>query len=150
MLFPSKKYQGILRNCVLNLKSCSPEDQVQISEYIEKNLTDLMEGLELDDRVSHDDDAFIKALRRYPEDSIAANYINLWNTLNELGASDFPLSELSTFIDSAVLSFSQHFVQPNSREFATEMADEDIVKCMFKGICATFNKAINKINKILH
>lgn len=144
-----EKYSEKLRNCVSELEHCSPETQVQVSEYIEKYLTDFMEAFELDERVSQEDDAFIEALRGYPEGSIAAHYKNLWTTLNGLESSELRLAELSTFIDSAVMAFSEQFVESNRREFSVEMADEDIGPCMFEGIRATFNKAMDKINEAL-
>jgi hypothetical protein len=144
-----EKYSGKLRDCASELEHCSPEIQVQVSDLIGKFLADFMEAFDLDDRVSREDDDFIEALRRYPEDSIAAHYRQLWDTLNELESSNLPLAELSIFIDSAVMNFSQQFVESNSREFAPEMAHADIGPCMFEGIRSTFNKAMDKINEVL-
>lgn len=144
-----EKYSGKIRDCVSELSDCAPEDQVKVSESVEKFLADFMETFDLDERVSREDDEFIETLRRYPENSIAAHYRTLWDTLNGLESSDLPLAELSTFIDSAVMNFSRQFVDSNTREFAADMADEDIGPCMFEGIRSTFNKAMDKINEAL-
>lgn len=143
-----EKYSAKIRECLFDLRNCSPENQVKASSYIENYLNNFKEAFGLDERVSQEDDMFIETLRSYPEGSIASNYAELWDTLNGLEAQKLSSHELLIYIDSAVLSFSREFVDSNHREFATEIADEVIAPCMIGGFCATFNRAMDKLNDL--
>lgn len=104
-----------------------------------------MDAFGLNERVSQKDDMLIEALRRYPADSFAFSYADLWDTLNSLEAQNLPSQELLTFIDSAVLTFSERFVRAHLHEFATELEDEVIRTCMINGISSSFNKSMDKL-----
>lgn len=128
------------------MSSCSAENQVKASNYVEKYLIDFMDAFGLNERVSQQDDMFIEALRRYPPDTNGAHYAELWDTLNSLEVQNLPTDHLCMFIESAMLSFSERFVSTNRRDFAAELTDYVIGLCIMRGICETFNNAMDKIS----
>lgn len=116
------KYSHKLNDHVSKMDCYPPEVQAQVSEYVSRFLKEFEESFDLNDQIVQEDTIFIEALRKFPEEALAANYVQLWDTVVGLESSDIPNEEMLVFLESAVTEYARQVAETKARDFSQLLA----------------------------
>ena len=143
-----KKYSEKVRKYISELIKYSPEEQVIISNSVEEFLNKCEDTFGLNKNFRQENDKFIGALRSYGDDS-SRQYVQLWDTINELEAIETISShQLALMIDEAIASFANRFGTKFNTDFARDISRPDIAQCIYADLFAMFNHDMDKLDEI--